>query len=1038
MGEVYRARDPRLGRDVAIKVLPDAVSRDPARLSRFEKEARAAGALNHPHIMSIYDVGSYEGMPYVVMELLEGETLRDVIVRRVPSTQQVLGWGLQVAQGLAAAHRKSIVHRDLKPENLFLTAEGRIKILDFGLAKLGTGTEVESKASTATNLTQPGVLLGTLAYMSPEQLRAEDVDHRSDIFSLGVVLYELMAAKHPFRRETIPATLTAILQDAPEKLPASPRTETILDRCLEKEPEKRFQSAHDLAMELEAVLQGRGETATLREVEEKNPYPGLSSFTEENAGNFFGREHEVAMLWDKIRRRRLLAVIGASGAGKTSFVRAGVVASRPKGWATLVSTPGPAPLRALGQILGPELAGDSEALRKLAGFDDPATAFELLARWRKHHEQALIVLDQFEELFTLNSTETQARFAALLGRLAKEADVHLLLSLRDDFLMRCHEHPALAEVFSELTPLGTLTREDLRRAVVEPARKLGYSFEDDALVEDILSAVEGGRGALPLLAFAVSKLWNRRDQERKVLTRETYLKVGGVEGALALHAEATLDRIGLEHEGTVRSIFRNLTTAQGTRAVLTTDELLSAFPDRVAAETVVRQLVDARLLTSYEADEGGGASGGRHVEILHESLLTAWPRLVRWQTQSAVGAQLRDELRQAAHLWLKRGQSDDVLWTGASYLEYQAWRQTYEGGLSAVEEDFARTMTTLANRNRRQRWVAAAGLAAALLFGWGIYFDKSAEAAAQLAFSQKAQRLQAQVSERLTLALENLYTLQSFMDASDHVMTRVQFRLLAVPMLTRNPEVYAFEWLPLVRGSDRAKSEAEAKADHVMDLGFWEVVDGKATAVGHRDLYVPILYMEPPSARALGFDIASSPPRWATASKARDKGVITFSPPFELVESTGRKGPPVVSAYAPVFRGGDPGSEEARPKALLGFVVAILRVAPLVDKAASQVDASGIGLRLRDPSEPKAPPLAERGGANAGPAREGFEQSFIVPLPGDRNWTLDVFALPDAFLPRRHWIVEILSASVLAAALGSAVVALFGSISRRRRQGIAA
>jgi CHASE1-domain containing sensor protein len=323
----------------------------------------------------------------------------------------------------------------------------------------------------------------------------------------------------------------------------------------------------------------------------------------------------------------------------------------------------------------------------------------------------------------------------------------------------------------------------------------------------------------------------------------------------------------------------------------------------------------------------------------------------------------------------------------------------------------------------------------ALSLGLGAYVFARTRADVHLAFARTAQRLQSGVTERLTLALENLYTLQSFMGASDRPVTRAQFRLLSYPMLARNQEVYAFEWLPVVRGSERASAEAAAKADHVMDKGFWEVADGKIAPVGHRDLYVPILYMEPPSARALGFDIASNPPRWATASKARDKGVITFSPPFELVESAGRGSPPVVAAYAPVFRGAsDPGSEELRPKALLGFVQAILRVAPLVSKAASsQIDAGGIGFRLRDASEPKAPPLAERGVTKAA-GRERFEQSFIVPLPGDRNWTLDVFALPGAFTPSRRAAVEAALVGIAVSLVGLVTVTALRTISRLRRQ----
>ncbi len=625
---------------------------------------------------------------------------------------------MQVCEALAAAHQRGVIHRDLKPANLLRDDRRRVKVLDFGLAKLGRA-KIESEDSTAANLTRTGVLFGTLAYMSPEQVRAEEVDHRSDIFSFGVVLYELLAAEHPFRRDTAAATLAAILQDPPAKLSTrragiSPEVERIVERCLAKQPEERFQSAHDLSQALEAVLPGRSGVAALLARGRENPYPGLSSFAEENAGNFFGREEEVKGLWEKIRGRSLLAVIGPSGAGKTSFVRAGIAASRPEGWGAIVATPGTAPLRGLGQSVGPELSGDPEALRRLAGFEDPETAFDLSTRWRRRYEEALIVVDQFEELFTLNPPETQAQFAAFLGRLVDEADVHVLLSLRDDFLMRCHDHAALSPVFGELTPLGALTPEGLRRAVVEPALKRGLPFEDDGLVDEMVAAVEGARAALPLLAFAVSRLWERRNREKKLLTREAYREIGGVEGALAQHAESTLERIGAEREATVREIFRNLTTAQGTRAVLDREELLSALPDRAAAEDVLRRLTDARLLTTYETEAGEGESSSHRVEIIHESLLKAWPRLVRWRTQEADGAHLRDQLRQAAHLWEERGRGEELLWTGASYLDYRAWRARYPGGLSSLEEEFALSMASLANRRRRRRRIAVAALFAAM------------------------------------------------------------------------------------------------------------------------------------------------------------------------------------------------------------------------------------------------------------------------------------------------------------------------------------
>ena len=195
---------------------------------------------------------------------------------------------------------------------------------------------------------------------------------------------------------------------------------------------------------------------------------------------------------------------------------------------------------------------------------------------------------------------------------------------------------------------------------MEPAKKLGYGFEDDALVDEMVGAVEGARAALPLLAFAVSRLWEKRDRERKLLTRAAYEEIGGVAGALAQHAEAVMDRIGVGQD-VVREIFRNLVTAQGTRAVVDRDELLSAFPEKGVAEGVLRELIDARLVTSYEVEGREGEASHHRVEVVHESLLKAWPRLVRWQAQDEEGAVLRDQLKQAAHLWEERRRPADLL-----------------------------------------------------------------------------------------------------------------------------------------------------------------------------------------------------------------------------------------------------------------------------------------------------------------------------------------------------------------------------------------
>ena len=259
MGRVYRARDPRLGREVAIKVLPEEVRGDAERLRRFELEARATGGLNHPNVLAVHDLGQHEGAPYLVTELLEGQTLREQVGEGPLPWRKALEWGRQIATGLAAAHDKGIVHRDLKPENLFVTKDGRVKILDFGLAKVA-GTEVAPGDSTLSG-TDSGTVLGTAGYMAPEQVRGRPADARSDIFALGAVLYEMLAGRRAFEGESKLERAHAILSSEPPELEAlgasvPPSVEKLVRRCLEKSPDERLQSARDLAFALDALLEG--------------------------------------------------------------------------------------------------------------------------------------------------------------------------------------------------------------------------------------------------------------------------------------------------------------------------------------------------------------------------------------------------------------------------------------------------------------------------------------------------------------------------------------------------------------------------------------------------------------------------------------------------------------------------------------------------------------------------------------------------------------------------------------------------------------
>jgi WD40 repeat protein len=521
--------------------------------------------------------------------------------------------------------------------------------------------------------------------------------------------------------------------------------------------------------------------------DDRSPYPGLAAFTEADAEFFFGREEEVARMWRKLTSRKLLAVIGPSGVGKSSFLGAGVIPAKPEGWNVILCEPGEAPFASLARALVPGFAGDAEAIARLVDINECDGAVAMVSRWRDRNRQALLIVDQFEELFTLNPAEAQFAFSTFLRRLVDDADVHVLLAMRDDFLFRVHDHPPLAPVLDELTLLGAPAPDSLRRALVEPAGRLGFTFENDALPSEMITEVEGERGALPMVAFAVARLWDGRDHDWKLLTNRAYDDIGGVGGALAQHAEAILKSLGEGNLPIVREVFRNLVTAGGTRSVRDFNELITVFPEsrRDDAEGVLRHLINSRLLTSFE-DEDVEGGGHRRVEIVHESLLASWPRLLRWQTQDADAAQLRDQLRQAARTWDEHEKADDFLWTDKAYREFVVWKEDYPGGLTAIEDDFVRAMDAHARRRKRRRRVLAVSalvlaVAVATVFGalWRRSVQETRRAEAANLLSRAQLQLESYPSAALAFATSSLELSDSF-----------EARQLALEALWKGPTAF--------------------------------------------------------------------------------------------------------------------------------------------------------------------------------------------------------------------------------------------------------
>ncbi|RLE32311.1 MAG: hypothetical protein DRJ61_09800, partial [Acidobacteria bacterium] len=468
MGEVWRAFDLKLRVEVALKALLPELFKDERRRDLLRREVRAAREVMSPNVCRIFDLVEADGIELVSMEYIDGGTLLDVLRERGPlELKEAQDIASQFLAGLEAIHKAGLIHRDIKPENIMITRAGRVVVMDFGLAR-----QEDSEAGTVS---------GTPAYMAPEQAAGLSVDARADVYAAGVVLAE-MVCPEGIKTSDSRKSLWEGLRSEPVKLPETPWA-PVLKKAVAKAADQRYRSAHTLTRALEDV------TLRVAGAEDLTPYPGLASFTEENAEFFFGREAEVEQMWRKLEGAHLLAIVGPSGAGKSSFIGAGLVPHAPPGWEIVCCTPGNAAMSSLARLLARETSGDPDAVELLLRFDDPDVAVEVLARWRRRYDHALLIVDQFEELFTQNTAAEQTRFAELLGRLVLEADVRVLLSMRDDFLMQCKLFEPLQPLFESLVPLMPPTGLALRRALVQPATKCGYRFEDEQLVDEMLAEI---------------------------------------------------------------------------------------------------------------------------------------------------------------------------------------------------------------------------------------------------------------------------------------------------------------------------------------------------------------------------------------------------------------------------------------------------------------------------------------------------------------------------------------------------------------------
>ncbi|MFH0901328.1 MAG: protein kinase, partial [Pseudomonadota bacterium] len=760
MGEVYLARDVKLGRRVALKMIhQDRLPSDRDTVERFLEEARITASFNHPHIVTVYGVGEYQGSPYLALEYVDGQTLRQRMNEERLAAKEVMRIGLAIAQALAEAHRNRVLHRDLKPENVMMGRDGRLRVLDLGLAKLlpaenqaidpavaaqlvaycgedsafGEATIVEmvraDSFSEDSRASRRGVLAGTPAYVAPEGWKGEQIAEAADIWALGMVLYELLVGRRPYQDmplHVFPFVVASSLVVSPAKGPGIPEElSDLIAQCLSKEPGGRPTAEH-VAARL-GILLGRRflEGAT-------SPFRGLSAFSERHTDLFFGRDAEVAAFVEQLREQPVLSVVGPSGAGKSSFVQAGVIPRlREQGsWLVLRLRPGSDPFGALASCLSKDTArvtggadpsakpldlqivADDQA--RLAATERNSAEARLSASLRerplllnvilheleeKEGKKVLLFVDQFEEVFTLvGEEETRQRFVESVCRAEEYAKgpVRVVVTIRDDFLGHVADGVEKGAAFERIVVLRRPNSSMLEQMLCLPLQNMGYRFDDPTLVGEMIASVQGEPACLPLLQFAGQMLWERCDQGRRLILRSAYESIGGVAGALAEHADGVLAGMSSSRVRVAHELLLGLVTPEGTRRIVPVGDVLKNLG--AEGQAVLGTLSQARLVTLRKG--GDEAKTGTVVELTHESLIRSWRRLARWIEESREERVFLVEVEQAARLWETRGGRDEEVWQGDALADA---RRKLVRFVETVPEQVARFVHAGVRKEKRRR-----------------------------------------------------------------------------------------------------------------------------------------------------------------------------------------------------------------------------------------------------------------------------------------------------------------------------------------------
>lgn len=676
-GIVYRAYQPSVGREVAIKVIRPEFVNQPAFVRRFEAEAQMVAQLEHPHIVALYDYWRDPDGAYLVMRWLRGGALRDALDRGPWNVEPASRLLQQIGSALAYAHRQGAVHRDLKPANVLLDEEGNAYLSDFAVASRLVDSSEAGRPVTSTP-----------AYVPPEELRGEPLRPAADIFALGLLTFELLSGRCPPMDRSLPA----IHELRPD---LSDGVEAVIARATADDPSTRFASVGEF---LEAFFGALGETPPPEEpayTPTRNPYKGLHAFSELDAQDFFGRDALTEELVHAVKEHRLVAVVGPSGIGKSSVVRAGLIPALRAGalsgsreWVITDMFPGSYPFEELEAALLRVAVERPEGLTEDLARDERGI-LRVSKRILPPDSQALLVVDQFEELFTLTTDEeTRRLFLDALAALALDgrSRVRVVITLRADFFDRPLRYPRFGELLRPaMVAVTAPSQAGLAEAITRPGEAVGVRFEP-GLVSRIIADVNDQPGALPLLQYALTELFAARTSD--LLTIHGYQASGRVIGALGRRAEElyqALDTLGQE---AARQVFLRLVAvsdvAEDARRRVRRQELSGLEFDPEVLEGVLRRFGEYRLL-SFDRDP---LTRGPTVEVAHEALLSEWERLRTWISERREDLLLERRLSDAVEEWERAGRDPSYLLTGGRLHQFATWAETTDLALTADERDF--------------------------------------------------------------------------------------------------------------------------------------------------------------------------------------------------------------------------------------------------------------------------------------------------------------------------------------------------------------